>query len=370
MSMKLAAAEAFTHGQPACAGVLLTNLGTPDAPTPSALRRYLAEFLWDRRVVEIPRPLWWLILHGVILRTRPARSARKYQAIWTAEGSPLLAISRKQAKALAETLAARCPGPVRVVLGMRYGNPSIPAALAELRTAGVQRLLVLPLYPQYSAATTASTFDAIAAELQTWRWLPELRFIAQYHDHPAYLDALAASLRAARAEQAGERLLFSFHGLPKRNLLAGDPYHCQCHKTARLVAERLGLGPEQWAVAFQSRFGRAEWLQPYTSVLLADWAKAGVKRVDVACPGFAADCLETLEEIAHENRQTFLDAGGERYRYLPALNDAPDHIAALAGLIEQHAAGWPEFMAGYDPQVVAAACVARRDRAQAKGAAV
>ena len=368
--MKLDTAGAFTHDQPACTGILLTNLGTPDAPTPSALRRYLAEFLWDSRVVEIPRLLWWLILHGVILRVRPSKSAHKYQIIWTPEGSPLLAISRRQATALAATLTQRTPGPVRVALGMRYGNPSIAVALAELRAAGAQRLLVLPLYPQYSAATTASTFDAVAAELRTWRWLPELRFIMQYHDDPAYLDALAAQLRAARAEQPGERLLFSFHGLPKRNLLAGDPYHCQCHKTARLVAERLGLASEQWAVAFQSRFGRAEWLQPYTSVLLADWAKAGVKSVDVTCPGFAADCLETLEEIARENRQTFLNAGGERYRYLPALNDAPEHIAALAGLIEKHAAGWPEFSAGYDPQAVAVEGAARRDRAQGMGAAV
>lgn len=367
--MKPATAGAFTHDQPACTGVLLTNLGTPDAPTPQALRRYLAEFLWDSRVVEIPRPLWWLILHGVILRTRPARSAHKYQTIWTPEGSPLLAISRRQAVALAATLTERCPGSIRVALGMRYGNPSIAAALAELRAAGAQRLLVLPLYPQYSAATTASTFDAVATELRTWRWLPELRFVAQYHDDPGYLAALAAHMSADRAELPGERLLFSFHGLPKRNLLAGDPYHCQCHKTARLVAERLGLAPKQWAVAFQSRFGRAEWLQPYTSVLLADWAKAGVKSVDVVCPGFAADCLETLEEIALENRQTFLDAGGERYRYLPALNDAPEHIAALIGLIERHTAGWPEFSANYDPQAIAVECTARRDRARAMGAA-
>jgi len=366
--MKSTVTPAFTHDRPACTGILLANLGTPDAPTPSALRRYLAEFLWDSRVVEIPRPLWWLILHGVILRLRPAQSARKYATIWTPDGSPLLAISRRQAAALAETVAEHYPGPVRVALGMRYGNPSMASALAELRAAGAERLLVLPLYPQYSAATTASTFDAVAAELRTWRWLPELRFIAQYHDDPGYLDALATHIQADRAAQPGERLLFSFHGLPKRNLLAGDPYYCQCHKTARLVAERLELAPEQWAVAFQSRFGRAEWLQPYTSALLTDWAQAGVKRVDVVCPGFAADCLETLEEIALENRQTFLDAGGEYYRYLPALNDAPDHIAALAGLIERHTAGWPEFSTLYHPDAVAAECAARRDRAQAKGA--
>ncbi len=358
----------FTHDQPARAGILLVNLGTPDAPTPTAVRRYLAEFLWDSRVVELPRPLWWLILHGVVLRVRPARSARKYQLIWTPDGSPLLAISQRQAAAVAALLAERWPGPIQVAVGMRYGNPSIAAALAELRAAGVRRLLVLPLYPQYSAATTASTFDAVAAELRTWRWLPELRFITHYHDDSGYLDALATHLGAARADQPGERLLFSFHGLPKRNLLAGDPYYCQCHKTARLVAERLGLQPEQWAVAFQSRFGPAEWLQPYASVLLTTWAKAGIKSVDVACPGFAADCLETLEEIAIENRRLFLAAGGERYRYLPALNDDPAHIAALIALIGRHAAGWPEFAVDYDAATLAAERAAARQRALALGA--
>lgn len=366
--MKSNAPPAFSHDQPECAGILLTNLGTPDAATPAAVRRYLAEFLWDPRVVEIPRPLWWLILHGIILRVRPAQSARKYQIIWTPEGSPLLAISHRQAAAVAETLAEHYPGPIRVAVGMRYGNPSIASALAELRAAGARRLLVLPLYPQYSATTTASTFDAVAAELRRWRWLPELRMVAHYHDDPGYLDALAASIRAARGDQPSARLLFSFHGLPERNLLAGDPYHCECHKTARLVAERLGLPADQWAVAFQSRFGRAEWLQPYTSVLLADWARAGVQSVDVVCPGFAADCLETLEEIALENRQIFLNAGGAQYRYLSALNDAPAHIEALIDLIGRHATGWPEFAADYDPEAVVAARAARRERALALGA--
>jgi ferrochelatase len=362
--------QQFTHDQPACTGVLLTNLGTPDAPTAAAVRRYLAEFLWDSRVVELPRPLWWLILHGVILRIRPARSARKYQTIWTADGSPLLAITRQQAAAITAVLAKFCPGPVRVAVGMRYGNPSIASALAELRAAGARRLLILPLYPQYSATTVASTFDAVAAELRTWRWLPELRFISHYYDDPGYLDALADSLRAARLETPDERLLFSFHGLPKRNLLAGDPYFCQCHYTARLVAERLGLQPEAWAVAFQSRFGRAEWLQPYASVLLTEWARTGVKRVAVICPGFAADCLETLEEIAVENRLTFLDAGGEHYRYLPALNVAPAHIAALTALIRHHGAGWPELSSDYDASAVAVEAAARCRRALAMGAPV
>jgi ferrochelatase len=368
--MKPTVSTAFTHDQPDCTGILLVNLGTPDAPTPAAVRRYLAEFLWDSRVVEIPRLLWWLILHGIILQIRPAKSASKYQLIWTADGSPLLAISRRQSAAVAAHLAERYPGPVRVALGMRYGHPSIASALVELRSAGARRLLVLPLYPQYSAATVASTFDAVAAELRTWRWLPELRLITHYYDDPRYLDALAASIRSAVAVgDADQRLLFSFHGLPQRNLLAGDPYHCQCHKTARLVAERLELSPEQWAVAFQSRFGRAQWLQPYTSVLLADWAKAGVKNVTVVCPGFAADCLETLEEIALENRQIFLNAGGEQYRYLPALNDAPAHIEMLAGLIGQHTVGWPEFSADYAADAVAAECAERRQRARALGAA-
>lgn len=333
----------FDHGQSSGTGILLTNLGTPDAPTAPALRRYLGEFLWDPRVVEIPRPLWWLILHGVILRVRPAKSAAKYATVWTEQGSPLLAISQRQAEGVRARLQ-RLPGPVTVALGMRYGNPSIASALRELRAAGVQRLLILPLYPQYSAATTASTFDAVAAELKSWRWLPELRMVTHYHDDPGYLDAVAARIRAAWAEQpAGDKLLFSFHGLPKRNLLAGDPYHCECHKTARLLAERLHLPAERWQVAFQSRFGKAEWLKPYTSETLAQWGKAGVGSVDVVCPGFAADCLETLEEIEVENRDEFLHAGGKQYRYIPALNDDANHLDALTNLILTHTRGWPEL---------------------------
>ncbi|TCO79547.1 ferrochelatase [Plasticicumulans lactativorans] len=334
----------FRHGREPATGILLCNLGTPAAPTAAALRRYLAEFLWDPRVVEIPRPLWWLILHGVILRVRPAQSAAKYVSIWTEAGSPLLAIARRQAAGVQARLSAVCRAPVHVALGMRYGEPSIAAALRELRERGCERILLLPLYPQYSASTTASAFDAVAAELRRWRWVPELRTVGSYHDAPGYIDALAASVRTAWAEAAaGERLLFSFHGLPRRNLELGDPYFCQCHKTARLVAERLQLGEGRWAVAFQSRFGRAEWLQPYTSVLLAEWARAGVRRADVICPGFSADCLETLEEIAVENRDTFVHAGGEALRYIPALNDTPAHLDLLVGLIRQHCGGWPTF---------------------------
>jgi ferrochelatase len=333
----------FRHDSQESLGVLITNLGTPDAPTPAALRRYLAEFLWDPRVVETPRPLWWLVLHGVILRIRPCRAAHAYATVWSDAGSPLLAISRRQAEALQVALSQQLPGPVTVALGMRYGNPSIASALEELRAAGTRRLLVLPLYPQYSATTGASTFDAVADVLKRWRWLPELRFVSHYHDHPAYLDAVADSIRTHRAGDPGPaKLLFSFHGLPRRYLLAGDPYHCECHATARLVAERLGLQQDDWQVAFQSRFGREEWLKPYTDQTLKAWGKAGVERVQVVCPGFSADCLETLEEIAGQNREFFLHAGGKRFEYIPALNDSPAHITALARIVREQACGWPE----------------------------
>lgn len=333
----------FEHGAPALAGVLVTNLGTPDAPTAKALRRYLHEFLWDRRVVDVARPLWWLLLHLGILRVRPRRSARNYAKVWTPEGSPLLVISRRQARGLRQRLQQRLPGPVQVELAMRYGHPSIAEGLRVLRAAGVRRLLVLPLYPQYTASTTASTLDAVAAELAHWPWVPELRFVAGYHRDEGYLDAVAASLRDAwRSEPPAEWLLFSFHGLPRRYLLAGDPYHCFCHQTARLVAERLGLPEDRWQVTFQSRFGREEWLQPYTDKTLERLASDGVRKVDVVCPGFSADCLETLEEIAGENRDAFLAAGGEQLRYIPALNDRDDHLEALTALAQRHMQGWPE----------------------------
>jgi ferrochelatase len=322
-------------------GVLLVNLGTPDAPTPPALRRYLAEFLADPRVIELPFPLRWLLLHGFILRTRPRRSAEAYAKIWTSEGSPLLAISRKQAAALQEALDRRSVGSIKVVLAMRYGNPSIRAGLEQLRAAGAKRLLVLPLYPQYSAPATAAVYDAVAGVLKGWRELPEPRMVRDYHDDEGYIQALAQSLRAAWAErEPSERLLFSFHGMPRACLEAGDPYHHQCHQTAKLVAERLELPETRWQVAFQSRFGPKEWLKPYADETLREWGKSGIKRVDVICPGFAADCLETLEEIDIRLRETFLAAGGQEFHYLPALNVNPDHIEALANLVFKHAAGW------------------------------
>jgi ferrochelatase len=348
-------------------GVLLVNLGSPDAPTTSAVRRYLAEFLWDPRVVEIPRPLWWPILHGVVLRLRPRRSAHAYQRVWTDEGSPLLVISRAQADAIDAALAGRYNDRVQVALAMRYGNPSIQAGLAQLREAQARRILIVPLYPQYSAATTATVFDAVASELKTWRWLPELRFIAHYHDDEGYLTALVNSIRESWAQHGqAERLLFSFHGMPKRTLLAGDPYHCHCQKTARLVAERLGLPVERWQVAFQSRFGRAEWLQPYTDKTLRQWAHDGVKQVDVVCPGFAADCLETLEEIAMQNKETFLAAGGSSLRYIPALNGRADHIEALVSLVDRHIQGW--LNPHDDPARLTERAQASQHRALAMGA--
>lgn len=359
----------YIHGSSDITGVLITNLGTPDAPTRAALRRYLREFLWDPRVVEMPRPLWWLILHGIILNIRPGRSAEAYRKVWDEGGSPLLRISRRQAEALARELEGRVAGPVQVALGMRYGNPSIASALEELRQARARRILVLPLYPQYSATTTASTFDALAEVLKTWRWVPELRFVNHYHDDPGYIDAMAERVREHwDAHGRGQRLILSFHGLPRRYLLAGDPYHCQCHKSARLLAERLGLSEDEWQVSFQSRFGREEWLRPYTDHVMQELPGRGVRSVDVFCPGFSADCLETLEEIAQQNRDFFLDAGGEQFHYIPALNDMPAHIQALTDLVVAQGGGWPHLSAG-ERLDDSEAREASRARALAMGAA-
>ena len=331
------------HGLVPCTGILLTNLGTPDEPTASAVRRYLAEFLSDPRVIEVPKPLWWFVLHGIILRTRPQKSAKLYRKIWTNEGSPLLTIVNKQAGAIRQLLAQKIPGPVRVEVGMRYGNPSLQSALEKLSQANTQRLLVLPLYPQYSATTTASTFDAVAKILHSWRWLPELRMINHYHDDAGYIELLARSIRL-HWEQHGqaEKLLFSFHGIPKHYFLAGDPYFCECQKTARLVAEKLGLATGQWLVTFQSRFGPREWLQPYTDKTLQTLATSGVASVNVICPGFSSDCLETLEEINIQNRTLFLSSGGSEFTYIPALNDNEAHIEMLSDLLIRNMRGWPE----------------------------
>lgn len=340
-------------------GVLLVNLGTPDAPTASAVRRFLKEFLWDPRVVEFPRPLWWLVLNGIILRIRPSRSAAAYREVWTDDGSPLMLYSSALADKLGRELEQRAPGALRVALGMTYGTPSIGEAIDRLQRAGARRLLVLPLYPQYSGTTTASVFDRVAAKLGGMRWIPETRFVNQYHDAPAYIEALAASIREFWQQHGrGEHLLFSFHGVPQYTLDGGDPYHCQCQKTGRLVAEALSLGDDEWTLSFQSRVGRSEWLRPYTDETVTGLGRKGLGRLDVACPGFATDCLETLEEIAMQNAGFFSDAGGGDLHYIPALNVRDDHVGLLAGLVEQHAAGWHVTPA--DP--------ASRERAVAMGA--
>ena len=354
----------YAHGSPNLVGVLITNLGTPDAPTPRALRRYLKEFLWDPRVVEVPRPLWWLILNGVILNLRPRRSAAKYATVWTNEGSPLLVITQRQAEGIRKRLAQRLSDPFPVAVGMRYGNPSIADALQELRQQGVRKLIVLPLYPQFSASTVASTLDAVSAELRHWRWTPDLHFVSGYEREPGYINALAASVQEHWGQVGrADRLIISFHGVPKRYLLSGDPYHCFCHATGQLLAQALALEPGQWQVSFQSRFGREEWLKPYTDETLAALPEQGVRRVEVICPGFSADCLETLEEIQEENREIFMRAGGEHFAYIPALNARPDHLDFLTDLILRHASPWLE--AGLPD---ADARAAARQRALALGA--
>ncbi|MCG5513815.1 ferrochelatase [Ectothiorhodospira shaposhnikovii] len=359
----------YRHGSLHSLGVLITNLGTPDAPTPQALRRYLKEFLWDSRVVEVPRPVWWLLLNGLILNTRPRQSAAKYARIWGKDGSPLLTITKAQGQAVGRRIAERLYGPVKVAVAMRYGNPSIRSGLEELRRAGARRILVLPLYPQYAASTTGSTFDAVTRALSEWRWVPETRFVMGYHDDDAYIDAVAASIREHWATHGrGERLLFSFHGIPRDYLDQGDPYHCYCQTTARLVAERLELPEDRWLVSFQSRFGKAQWLTPYTLETIVGLPGQGVKSLDVVCPGFSADCLETLEEIADESREAFIEAGGERFSYIPSLNTRQDHTDALADLICRHVQGWPEADENYDREAQREAGELIRARALAMGA--
>ena len=360
----------FEHGLRESLGVLLVNLGTPDEPTPAAVRRYLKQFLWDPRVVELPRPLWWLILNGFILRFRPARSARAYRKIWTDEGSPLLRRCEDIQAAVQHTLARHLTGDVHVALGMSYGNPSIAAALEQLHRHNTRRIVVLPLYPQYSGTTTGSVFDDVTRALSRRRWVPEFRFINHYHDAPGYIGALAASIREYWAKNGrGDKLLMSFHGVPRDTLESGDPYHCHCQKTARLLAEALDLDGDAWVIAFQSRVGRAEWLRPYTDETIETLGKQGLGQLDVICPGFSADCLETLEEIAIQNDALFRESGGGEIRYIPALNARDDHVAFLSRLIEEHVTGWPEASTGPSESESVLAAEKTRERALALGAA-
>ncbi|MCE5180846.1 MAG: ferrochelatase [Betaproteobacteria bacterium] len=360
----------YRHGTAAKTGILLINLGTPDEPTAAAVKTYLREFLSDPRVVEIPRALWWLILNGIILNTRPRKSAEKYALIWTTEGSPLLVHTQRQAKLLqgylGESLKSLSALPLSPILShewergqtaippdsggrgsvliefaMRYGNPSIKVGLEKLRQRGCDRILIVPLYPQYAASTTASAMDGVFKALGEMRNMPEIRTVRHFHDHPGYIAALAASVRESwQTNGRPDVLVMSFHGLPRYTLEKGDPYHCECQKTGRLLAEALELEPQQYRICFQSRFGRAEWIKPYTASTLEELGKQGIKRVDAICPGFVGDCLETLEEIAMEGKSTFLGAGGKEYRYIPCLNERQDWIEALRAIVSEHLQGW------------------------------
>ncbi len=337
LTSAVAPATESPHGK---AAVLLCNLGTPDEPTAAAVRRYLAQFLSDPRVVEIPRAIWLPILYGIILVTRPAKSAAKYASIWTPEGSPLKVWTEKQATMLRGWLG-EAGLTVRVDWAMRYGNPSIAARLDALVAEGVTRVLLLPAYPQYSGTTTASVFDAVYEWAGRQRSIPELRFVNRYHDDPAYIEALVTRVRAFwQTHGRPDRLVMSFHGVPERTARLGDPYQSECITTAQLLAGRLGLTDAQYKLTFQSRFGKAKWLEPYTEPTLQAMAAEGVGRVDVICPGFTGDCLETLEEINMEAREAFLEAGGKEFNYIPCLNDSREWIGALSAIAQANMAGW------------------------------
>lgn len=318
----------------------MVNLGTPEAPTPKAVKAYLKEFLSDIRVVDAPRYIWWFVLRAILI-IRPKTVAKAYRSIWTDEGSPLLAISKRQKTALEKSLQEKFSKIIPIELAMTYGNPSIEVALQKLRDKGVERILILPMYPQYSSSTTAAIYDKLSDLLKQYPLLPEMRWINDYHDHELYISALADSVEKQWATNGrSEKLLMSFHGVPKRYTLKGDPYEHQCRNTAQLLAEKLQLEDEQWACCFQSRFGREEWVKPYTDHTLKEWGEKGVKSVDIISPAFSADCLETLEELQVENREFFIEAGGEKYNYIPALNDNKDNIALFTQLVQQHTQGW------------------------------
>jgi len=339
--MKYRSQENFTHAQPDKIGVLITNLGTPAAPTKQALKPYLKQFLSDPRVVEVPKAIWWFVLNGIILNIRPKRSAEAYATVWTEQGSPLLTHTIAQYEGIKQRLESQFADNILVDYAMRYGQPSIESAIENLLESGARKLFVLPLYPQYCASTTGSTFDAIAQDFTKRRWLPEFRFLNQYHDNPEYIDCLVDKIKAHWDKHGRtDRLIFTYHGIPKRYLLNGDPYHCQCHKTSRLIAEKLGISGEEYMTTFQSRFGREEWLKPYTDETLKSLPKTGVKSVQMVCPGFSSDCLETIEEIGEENREYFIENGGEEYQYIPALNSDDDHLNMLTNLIINNIKDW------------------------------
>ena len=321
-------------------GILLTNLGTPDSPDPKSLRKYLNQFLMDRRVVDLPRIFWVPLLKIIILNIRPRKSAKLYRKIWTDKGSPLLSFSRKIIEKIDEKFKDKKNNFI-IILGMRYGNPSIKEALQTFKKEGVSKILVFPLYPQTGSPTTSSTFDAINNFLNKELWMPNLRFISGYHDHPFYIDLLANSIEKSFSDNGKpEKLIFSFHGMPKRYLKNGDPYYCFSHKTARLVAEKLNLKTDEYDLAFQSRFGKEEWLKPYIEDIIIDYKEEGVKSLQIISPAFSVDCLETLEEINIQYRKLFLSNGGEKFHYIPCLNDTEGHIDMIKVIIENNIKGW------------------------------
>ena len=331
----------YNHLQNPKIGVLLVNTGTPAAPTKKALRPYLKQFLWDPRIVDTPRWLWWIILNGIILNTRPKKSARAYQRIWTERGSPLAMHTEDQALALGKYFKIEWGDTLVVDWAMRYGSPSIPERLDAMHQQGVEKLLVFPLFPQFASATTASISDAVADYYKTRMWLPEIRLINNYCDNEKYINALADSIESHwQANGKADKLIFSYHGEPLRYLHKGDPYHCQCLKTTRLVAEKLNLQQDQYLTSFQSRFGPGDWLKPYTDEVLKALPSQGVKKVQILCPGFSADCLETVDEIAIENKEYFMEAGGESFDYIPALNSNAKHINVLASIIDGQLSSW------------------------------
>ena len=331
----------YEHGSKEKTGVLITNLGTPDAPERRELKVYLNQFLSDPRVIELPKFLWQAILKLVILQIRPSKSAKSYKKIWTNNGSPLLDISKRQLVKIKSAFSNSNKNMV-FELGMRYGNPSIQDALNKFQKKQVRRLLVLPMYPQYCAATTGSTFDEVTNVLQNWRWIPEMRFINQYFEEKNYIEALSNSIKSFwKKYPKPQKIIFSYHGIPKRYLTNGDPYHCFCLKTTRLVKEQMRLSDNEIMTTFQSRFGREEWLKPYTSETLKELPKQGIKNIHIISPGFSSDCLETLEELEEENKEYFMESGGESYKYIPCLNDNEDHIDVFINLIRKHTQGWP-----------------------------
>ena len=330
----------FKHGTKLRIGVLLSNLGTPDKPKRKELRVYLKEFLSDPRVIETPKLIWQIILNGIILNTRPQKSAKNYQKVWTDQGSPLLVILNKQ-KQLTQELLGKENLEIEFTIGMRYGNPSIKKGLEELREKNCNKIIVLPMYPHYCAATTGSTFDEVTNTMQKWRWVPSLRFISTYHDHPDYIKALANSIKKHWDKHGKpDKILFSYHGIPKKYFTKGDPYHCLCSKTTRLVREQMGLSEEFAITTFQSRFGPEEWLQPYTDKTVEQLAKNKLEHLQIIAPGFSSDCLETIEELDGENREIFKEHGGEKFSYVPCLNDQGDHISLIGALIKNELQGW------------------------------